>query len=58
MITSNRIIDEWHNFLGDTALAMAFLDRLPNGSVLLAFRGKSYRFKEAANRLAGTNLPE
>lgn len=52
LITSNRIIDDWHKFLGDAALATAILDRLLHRSVLVEFRGKSYRLKEAANRLA------
>lgn len=52
LITSNRIIDEWHKYLGDAALATAILDRLLHRSVLAEFRGKSYRLKEAASRLA------
>ena len=52
LITSNRIIDDWHKFLGDAALATAILDRLLHRSVLLEFKGRSYRLKEAANRLA------
>ena len=52
LITSNRIIDDWHKFLGDAALATAILDRLLHRSLLLEFKGKSYRLKEAANRLA------
>jgi DNA replication protein DnaC len=52
LITSNRIIDDWHKYLGDAALATAVLDRLLHRSVLVEFRGKSYRLKEAASRLA------
>lgn len=52
LITSNRIIDDWHKYLGDAALATAILDRLLHRSVLAEFRGKSYRLKEAASRLA------
>ena len=58
LITSNRIIDDWHKFLGDPALATAILDRLLHRSVLVEFRGKSYRLKEAANRLARTTHSE
>lgn len=58
LITSNRIIDDWHKFLGDAALATAILDRLLHRSVLVEFRGKSYRLKEAANRLARTTHSE
>ena len=52
LITSNRIIDDWHKYLGDAALTTAILDRLLHRSVLAEFRGKSYRLKEAASRLA------
>ncbi|MBK7235730.1 MAG: ATP-binding protein [Sterolibacteriaceae bacterium] len=45
LITSNRIIEDWHKFLGDAALTTAILDRLLHRSVLLEFRGKSYRLK-------------
>ena len=52
MITSNRVLDDWKSFLGDSALTTAILDRLLHRSVLVEFRGKSYRLKEAASRLA------
>lgn len=52
MITSNRVLDDWKSFLGDAALTTAILDRLLHRSVLVEFRGKSYRLKEAASRLA------
>ena len=55
LITSNRIIDDWHKYLGDAALTSAILDRLLHRSVLAEFRGKSYRLKEAASRLAKAN---
>jgi DNA replication protein DnaC len=51
IITSNRIIADWDKYLGDAAQATAILDRLMHRSVLVEFRGKSYRLKEAANRL-------
>ena len=52
LITSNRVLDDWKSFLGDAALTTAILDRLLHRSVLVEFRGKSYRLKEAASRLA------
>ena len=52
LITSNRIIDDWEKYLGDAALSNAILDRLMHRSVLVEFKGKSYRLKEAASRLA------
>jgi DNA replication protein DnaC len=51
LITSNRIVEDWDKYLGDTALTTAILDRLMHRSVLAEFRGRSYRLKEAASRL-------
>ncbi len=51
-ITSNRIVGDWEKYLGDAALSTAILDRLMHRSVLVEFKGKSYRLNEAANRLA------
>lgn len=58
IITSNRVIDDWHKFLGDAALATAILDRLLHRSTSVEFKGKSYRLKEAASRLARTTHSE
>ena len=58
LITSNRIIDDWHKYLGDIALTTTILDRLMHRSVLVEFRGKSYRLKEAASRLVKGNDSE
>src|ERR1700674_224488 len=58
LITSNRIIADWDKYLGDAALTTAILDRLMHRSVLAEFRGKSYRLKEAANRLVKGNDSE
>lgn len=58
LITSNRIIADWDKYLGDAALTTAILDRLMHRSVLVEFRGKSYRLKEAANRLVKGNESE
>ena len=52
LITSNRIIADWDKYLGDAALASTILDRLMHRSVLLEFKGRSYRLKQAASRLA------
>ncbi len=51
LITSNRIIEGWGKCLGDNTVASAILDRLLHCSQLLKFEGKSYRLKEASNRL-------
>lgn len=55
LITSNRIIGDWEKYLGDAALATTILDRLMHRSVLAEFKGRSYRLKEAASRLAKGN---
>lgn len=52
LITSNRVISDWEKYLGDAAQTTAILDRLMHRSVLVEFKGKSYRLKEAAARLA------
>ena len=48
----------WGNYLGDVAQATSILDRLMHRSVLVEFRGKSYRLKEAASRLVKENSSE
>lgn len=52
LITSNRVTDDWGICLGDAAVASAILDRLIHHGHLLKFQGKSYRLKEAAEKLA------
>jgi len=52
IITSNRPVADWGKYLGDTALASTILDRLMHRSRLMEFRGRSYRLKEAALKLA------
>ena len=52
IITSNKAFAEWGQvFAGDPIMASAALDRLLHRSVLLKFRGRSYRLKESAARL-------
>lgn len=53
LVTSNRIIEDWGKCLSDNAVASAILDRLLHHGNLLRFEGKSYRLKEAAQRLTG-----
>ena len=52
VLTSNRIVQDWGKYLGDATMATTILDRLMHHAVMLEFEGKSYRLKEAANRLA------
>jgi DNA replication protein DnaC len=58
LITSNRIIDDWSKYLGDAAQTTTILDRLMHRSVLVEFRGRSYRLREAASRLVKGNRSE
>ena len=52
LITSNRPVEDWGKLLRDNAASSAILDRLLHRGHLLKFEGKSYRLKEAAERLA------
>lgn len=52
VVTSNRIIDDWAKLLGDVVVVAPLLDRLMHHGHLLRFEGKSWRLKEAAERVA------
>lgn len=52
VITSNRVVQDWGRYLGDTTMATTILDRLMHRCAMLKFEGKSYRMKEAAARIA------
>lgn len=52
VITSNRQIDDWPKLLGDAVVVTPLLDRLMHRGHLLKFEGKSWRLKEAAERVA------
>lgn len=52
IVTSNRIVQDWGAYLGDNTMATTILDRLMHRSHELEFEGKSYRLKEAAEKLA------
>jgi len=56
IITSNRVIDDWPALLSDVVVVAPLLDRLMHHGHLLKFEGKSWRLKEAAERLAA-NIP-
>jgi len=51
-LTSNRPIDDWSTLLGDVVVVAPLLDRLMHHGHLLKFDGRSWRLKEAAERLA------
>jgi DNA replication protein DnaC len=44
---TNIDFEAWSDYLGDPPLAMAFLDRVVDGAILLKIRGKSYRAHRA-----------
>jgi DNA replication protein DnaC len=46
-LATNIDFDAWSDYLGDPPLAMAFLDRVVDGAILLKVRGKSYRAHRA-----------
>ena len=52
VLTSNRPIDDWGKLLGDVVVVAPLLDRLMHHGHLLKFEGKSWRLKEAAERVA------
>lgn len=58
IITSNRIIEDWPNLLGDVVVVAPLLDRLMHHGHLLKFDGKSWRLKEAAQRNAARSAEE
>ena len=42
-LVTNIDFDAWGEYLGDPPLAMAFLDRVVDGAILVRIKGKSYR---------------
>lgn len=51
IVTSNRVLSDWGAYLGDNTMATTLLDRLLHRSQALEFEGRSYRLKDAAERL-------
>lgn len=49
VLITNVDFEAWGDYLGDAPLAMAFLDRLVDGAVVLKLRGRSYRAARARN---------
>jgi len=47
IVTSNLEFGRWNEVFGDDRLTKALIDRVVHHSHILAFTGKSYRFKEA-----------
>jgi DNA replication protein DnaC len=46
-LVTNVDFDKWGEYLADGPLAMAFLDRLVEGAIILKVKGKSYRAPQA-----------
>jgi DNA replication protein DnaC len=57
-LVTNIDFEAWGEYLGDAPLAMAFLDRLVDGAIILKIKGKSYRAHRAAQQATTENLPE
>jgi DNA replication protein DnaC len=53
-LVTNVDFDKWGEYLADGPLAMAFLDRLVEGAIILKIKGKSYRAPQVK---AGENGP-
>lgn len=46
-LVTNVDFEKWGEYLSDGPLAMAFLDRLVEGAIILKVKGKSYRAEKA-----------
>ncbi len=57
-LVTNIDFDAWGEYLGDPPLAMAFLDRLVDGAIILKIKGKSYRAHRATQQATPENLSE
>jgi DNA replication protein DnaC len=53
-LATNIDFEAWSEYLGDPPLAMAFLDRVVDGAILLKIRGKSYRAHRAKKPSSGS----
>jgi DNA replication protein DnaC len=54
-LVTNVDFEKWGEYLSDGPLAMAFLDRLVEGAIILKVKGKSYRANKAE---APTDQPD
>jgi DNA replication protein DnaC len=51
-LVTNIDFEAWADYLGDPPLAMAFLDRVVDGAIVLKIQGKSYRAHRATSQKA------
>jgi DNA replication protein DnaC len=56
-LVTNIDFEAWGEYLGDPPLAMAFLDRLVDGAIILKIKGKSYRAHRATQSADNDDLP-
>jgi DNA replication protein DnaC len=52
-LVTNIDFEAWGDYLGDPPLAMAFLDRIVDGAIILKISGKSYRAHRAQQASSG-----
>jgi len=57
-LVTNIDFEAWGDYLGDVPLAMAFLDRLVDGAIILKIKGKSYRAHRARQTAKSPKTPE
>jgi DNA replication protein DnaC len=49
-VVTNLDFDAWGDYLGDPPLAMAFLDRVVDGAIIIKINGRSYRAHRAGKK--------
>jgi DNA replication protein DnaC len=54
-LVTNIDFTAWGDYLGDAPLAMAFLDRVVDGAIILKINGKSYRAHRASSPKSASN---
>jgi DNA replication protein DnaC len=52
-LVTNIDFEAWGGYLADPPLAMAFLDRIVDGAIIMKLKGKSYRAHRAEKASAG-----
>ena len=57
-LVTNIDFEAWSDYLGDVPLAMAFLDRLVDGAIILKLKGKSYRAHRAKQATKSPKLDD
>jgi DNA replication protein DnaC len=54
-VVTNIDFEAWGDYLGDPPLAMAFLDRVVDGAIIVKIKGKSYRAHRASSTKHAAN---